>query len=200
MKFYQIMRYYILLVLSVFFATGLLAQTEGQKNQKVRYFNHSQAGLLIGEESEDQVRKATIPSFHTINGVHVGKHFGIGIGVGVEPLEYTAFPVYVSGYYFLTDKKNTPYFSLKGGYAFANSHKKLNNNYYYYNGEYNNRGGLLFNPEIGVRFKVSGFDLTLSGGYRFQRLESQVTPEGTPYTYKHRVDYKRVSVALGIMF
>ena len=192
------MRYYILLALAIIYTSGLLAQNEGQQSKKLRYFNHSYAGFLIGEESENQVRKAMIPSFHTINGVCVGDHFGIGVGVGVEPFEYTVFPVYMSGYYFLTNKKNTPYFSLKGGYAFANSHKQIGNNYYY--GEYNNKGGVMINPEIGVRFKVSDFDLTLSGGYRFQRLESHITQENSPYTYHHRVDYKRVSVALGIMF
>jgi hypothetical protein len=155
-------------------------------------------GLLIGEESENKVQKAMFPSFQTVNGVRLGNHFGFGIGVGVEPLEYTVFPVYASGYYFLTDKKNTPYFALKGGYALANSHKK--NNYYPYNGEYHNKGGVLFNPEIGVRFKVSGIDLTLSGGYRYQRLVSQNTPDGMIYTYTHRVDYHRTSVTLGIMF
>ena len=191
------MRYYIFFALSIFAFSSLLAQKEEQQRQ-FRYFNHSQVGLLIGEESEDQARKAMIPTFQTVNGVRVGNHFGIGIGVGAEPFEYTVFPVYLSGYYFLTNKKNTPYFAFKGGYAFADSHKKISN--YYYNGEHNNKGGLMISPEIGVRFKVSGFDMTLSGGYRYQRLESRVTQEATIYTYNHRVDYKRVSVALGIMF
>ena len=191
------MRYYILFALSFFSISTLLAQQEEQQSKQLRYFNHSQVGLLIGEESEEQARKAMIPSFNTVNGIRFGNHFGIGVGVGIEPFEYTVFPVYASGYYFLTNKKNTPYFALKGGYAFANSHKQISSYYY---GEHNNKGGLMINPEIGVRFKVSGFDMTLSGGYRYQRLESQVTAEGTVYTYNHKVDYNRVSVALGIMF
>ena len=191
------MRYYILFALSFFSISTLLAQQEEQQSKQLRYFNHSQVGLLIGEESEEQERKAMIPSFNTVNGIRFGNHFGIGVGVGIEPFEYTVFPVYASGYYFLTNKRNSPYFALKGGYAFANSHKQINSYYY---GEHNNKGGLMINPEIGVRFKVSGFDMTLSGGYRYQRLESQATTEGTVYTYNHKVDYNRVSVALGIMF
>jgi hypothetical protein len=192
------MKYNILLILIIFSVSSLSGQNEEQQTKNLRYFNHSQVGLLIGEESENKVQKAMFPSFQTVNGVRVGKHLAFGVGVGVEPFEYTVFPVFVSGYYYLTSKKNTPYFAIKGGYAFANSHKTIRNTPYY--GEFNNKGGLMFNPEIGVRFKVSGFDMTLSGGYRYQRLESQITPEGMIYTYKHKVDYKRTSVTLGIMF
>jgi hypothetical protein len=192
------MRYLIFSIFLVVSTLGLSAQNEEQHVQNLRFFNHSQVGFLIGEESENKVIKAMIPSFHTVNGIRIGNHFGMGVGIGIEPFEYTIYPVFASGYYFLTNKKNTPYLAVKGGYAFANSKTKAGN--YYYNGEYNNKGGLMFNPEIGVRFKTAGFDMTLSGGYRYQRLESQATPDGTIYTYKHTVDYKRTSITLGIMF
>ena len=58
----------------------------------------------------------------------------------------------------------------------------------------------MLNPEIGLRIKMPYFDMTLSGGYRFQRLESRISQEGSPYTYNRRVDYNRVSFTLGIMF
>jgi hypothetical protein len=191
------MKHYILLILSVFFASAVCAQQEEQQTQKLRYFNHTQASLLIGEESEDQTRKAMIPSFQTVNGVLIGKHFGAGIGVGAEPFEFIAFPVFLSGYYFVNNnKKASPYFVVKSGYAFSNSHKKLN----YYYGDYDNRGGLMINPEMGIQLTFSGFDLTLSGGYRFQRLESRITQENSHYVYKRTVDYNRISFALGIMF
>ena len=189
------MKYTVLFVLCIASVSGLFAQTE---TQSLRYYNHTQVSLLIGEESEDQARKAIIPSFQTVAGIRLGKHFGIGLGAGVEPFEYVAFPVFISGSYFLSDKKTAPYFAAKAGYAFANSHKKLN--YYYSYGEFDNKGGLMLNPEVGLRIKMPYFDMTLSGGYRFQRLESSISQEGSSYTYKRRVDYQRVSFALGIMF
>jgi hypothetical protein len=192
------MKHYTLIILSVFFSSFLFAQENTQQSSKFRLFNHTQVSLLIGEESENQTRKAIIPSFQTIVGTSMGKHFGLGLGVGVEPFEIVAFPVFASGYYFLNDKKTTPYFSAKAGYAFSNSHKKLDGSYLY--GDFDNRGGLMFNPEIGLRVKMPHFDMTLSGGYRFQRLESHITQEGSLYTYNHRVDYNRVSFTLGIMF
>ena len=194
------MKHYTLFILLIVSALSVQAQTEVPQSQKVNYFNHTQVSLLIGEESEDQTRKAMIPSFQTVTGLRLGEHFGIGLGVGVEPFRYVAFPVFMSGYYFLSDKKIAPYFAAKAGYAFANSHKRLAISSYYYNGDFNNKGGLMLNPEIGFRIKMPYFDMTLSGGYRFQHLESRISAKDSPYTYKHKVDYHRVSIALGIMF
>ena len=191
------MKHYIVIILLIFSSFRLVAQQEAQQTQKPNYFNHTQISLLIGEESEDQTRKALIPSFQTVNGVRIGKYVGIGIGVGAEPFEYMTFPVFLSGYYFVhNNAKTSPYFVVKGGYTFSNSKKNLG----YYYGSFENKGGLMINPEIGVRFKMSGIDMTLSGGYRFQRLESRVNQEGSHYIYKRQVDYNRISFALGIMF
>ena len=192
------MKHTILLVTSFFFASAVFAQGEAQQTQKLRYFNHTQVSLLIGEESEEQTRKAIIPSFQTITGIHLGNHFRVGLGVGVEPFEYVTFPVFLSGYYEFSDKKTSPYITAKAGYSFSNSHKRLDYSHYY--GDFDNKGGLMLNPEIGLRIKMPYFDMTLSGGYRFQRLESQISQEDSPYTYNRRVDYNRVSFSLGIMF
>jgi len=192
------MKHYILLILSVCFSSALLAQETTQQTQKFRFFNHTQVSMLIGEESENQQRKAMIPSFQTVNGIYLGKHVGVGIGVGAEPFEYVTFPVFASAHYFFSANKVIPYAGLKAGYAFSNSHKKLEYSYMY--GDFNNKGGLMFNPEIGFRIRMPYFDLTLSGGYRFQRLESRITQEGSIYTYNRRVDYQRTSFTLGIMF
>jgi len=193
------MRYYLLLVLCIVTVSGLFAQQEtAHQSQKMNYFNHTQVSLLIGEESEDKSRKAIIPSFQNITGILLREHVGIGLGVGVEPFEYVVFPVFINSNYFFNFRKTAPYFSVKAGYAFANSHKKLN--YVYYYGDYSNKGGFMLNPEIGLRIKMPYFDMTLSGGYRFQHLESRILQEGSLYTYKHKVDYNRATFTLGIMF
>jgi len=193
------MRYYFLLVLCIVTASGLFAQQEAaHQSQKTNYFNHTQVSLLIGEESEDKSRKAIIPSFQNITGILLREHVGIGLGVGVEPFEYVVFPVFISGNYYFNFNKTAPYFAAKAGYAFANSHKRLVNSYYY--GDFTNKGGVMLNPEIGIRIKMPYFDMTLSGGYRFQHLESRISHESTLYTYKHKVDYSRATFTLGIMF
>jgi hypothetical protein len=192
------MKHCTLIIILVISASGLSAQTETQETPTPRYYNHTLVSLLIGEESEDQTRKAMIPSFQTITGIRLGDHAGVGLGVGVEPFEYVIFPVFISGNYFFSDKKTAPYFAAKAGYAFANSHKRLE--YNYYDGEFSNKGGVMLHPEVGLRFKLPYFDMTLSGGYRYQHMESRISREGSPYMYRRKVDYNRVSVTLGIMF
>ncbi|MDR0795509.1 MAG: hypothetical protein LBE79_05555 [Tannerella sp.] len=192
------MKYLILLFISVLFNPVLFAQGEMNRTQKLRYFNHTQISGLVGEESEDLSRKAIIPSFQTTTGIYVGKHAGVGLGVGIEPFEYITFPVFAGGYFFMNDKKTSPYFAAKAGYAFSNSNKRLI--HHYINGVYDNKGGVMVNPEIGLRIKMPYFDMTLSGGYRFQRLVSRITEDHSHYTYTRRVDYNRVTFALGIIF
>ena len=187
------MKHFLIIVVAVISTFGLSAQ------QNVTYFNHTQVGVFIGEESSDKEQKSLIPSFQTINGFLLDKQLGLGIGLGAEPFEYMTFPVFFGGYYFFNKLKNNPYLSIKVGHAFSNSHKKFNS--YGYSGDYKHKGGLLFNPEVGVRLKTTNFDVTLSAGYRFQRLKSTASPQqSTHYTYEHQTEYNRVSFALGIIF
>jgi len=187
------MKYFLSFIASVFFTCGLFAQ------QELGYFNHTQVNFLIGEESEDSQQKAVIPSFQSFNGFRVAANWGLGVGVGVEPFEYKVYPVFAGIYYFFTNVKHSPYFALKAGHAFSNSTKKFNNYGYY--GDYKHKGGLMVIPEFGFRFKMFDYEMTLSGGYRFQRLKSQATQGNTSnYTYDHQVEYNRVSFSVGILF
>lgn len=189
------MKHVILFFLSLVSASGLMAQNEMQ------YFNHTQIGVFIGEESEDQNQKSLIPSFQTIHGIRFTENLGLGIGVGAEPFEYMVYPVFVNGYLLSNCIKHKPYLALKIGHAFSNSHKKFNNYGIY--GDYTNKGGFMIHPEVGVRLKIADYDLTLSAGYRFQRLKSDISQGVTSslyYSYSHQVDYNRVSFSLGLMF
>ena len=186
------MKYILSFFLTFFFFSGLVAQ------QEATYFNHTQVGFIIGEESADGVQKATIPSFQTINGIRIDENWGLGIGVGAEPFEYKIYPVFASVHYFFTTKlKNNPFLAVKVGHAFSDSKKKIYN--YGYSNEFEHKGGLMFNPEIGFRFKMFDFEMTLSGGYRFQRLKSQ-SKQGGHYSYEHQVEHNRASFAIGITF
>ena len=191
----QIMKHLIILILIISPISGLLAQ------QEIVYFNHTQVGFIIGEESEDNIQKATIPSFQTINGIRIGANWGIGIGVGAEPFEYKVYPIFFSIHHFFNTKlKNSPFFAIKLGHGFSDSKKKIVN--YGYGGEFKHKGGLMFNPEIGFRFKMFDFEMTLSGGYRFQRLKSKSSLNGIPsnYIYDHQVEYNRAAFAIGVVF
>jgi len=186
------MKYILLFTLTIITFSGLLAQ------QNVAYFNHTQVSFFIGEESEDKTQKATIPSFQTTNGIRVGENWAIGLGIGAEPFEYLVYPVFASCHYFFNNLKYNPFFNVKVGHAFSKSHKKFNEYGYY--GDFDHKGGFMFNPEVGVRFKMFDIEMTLSGGYRFQRLKSEVTQQYSYYNYNRQVEYNRISFALGIIF
>ena len=186
------MKYMLLFALTIISFSDLLAQHD------VAYFNHTQVSFFIGEESEDKTQKATIPSFQTINGIRYGENWAIGLGIGAEPFEYLVYPVFFSCHYFFNNLKYNPFFDFKVGHAFSRSHKKFNEYGYY--GDFDHKGGLMFQPEVGVRFKMFDVEMTLSGGYRFQRLKSKAKQQNSYYTYEHQVEYNRVSFALGIMF
>jgi len=187
------MKYILLFIVSTFFTFGLFAQHD------LVYFNHTQVNFLIGEESEDNQQKAIVPSFQSFNGLRFDTNWGIGLGVGVEPFEYKVYPVFAGVYYFFTKVKHNPYIAFKAGHAFSNS-SKIFNNYGYY-GDFKHNGGLMVIPEFGFRFKMFDYEMTVSGGYRFQRLNSKITQQNTSnYTYKHQVDYNRVSFSIGILF
>ena len=185
------MKYILSFILTIFFVSGLTAQT------KVSYFNHTQVGFFIGEESYDKNQKAIIPSFQTVNGILFNEGFGLGIGIGAEPFEYLVIPVVVSGTVFMNKIKHRPFVTLKIGHAFSDSDKKFD--YYSYGSDFKHKGGTMVNPELGVRFKMSDFDMTLSAGYRFQRLKSDTSRSGN-YDYNHEVDYNRISFAIGMLF
>ena len=185
------MKQLIIFIISLIGASGLFAQ------QNAVYFNHTQISLLAGEESVDGEQKALIPSFQTINGFRVDGNFGFGIGIGAEPFEYMTYPVFFAGYYFVNSLKNNPFFCVKVGHAFSNSNKKFN---WGYNNDFKHKGGLMFNPEAGIRLNTTNFDVTLSAGYRFQRLKSTSSQKNSSYTYEHQTEYNRVSFTIGILF
>jgi len=177
--------------------------TEATKQQTLGmgYFCHIQPGLLAGEEG---VHKAVFTSLHIVNGYQINDHFSLGMGVGADFLEFTVFPVFADArLYGTTNQRAKPFVGIKGGYAFAKSSKPLNAPAY---GTFDNRGGVMVNPEIGVLVRSSDFfNFTISFGYRFQQTKSTIkTPAhwGSPHTttYYHNVNYNRFSVTIGFVF
>ena len=132
----------------------------------------------------------------TTHSILLNEVFSLGLGVGVEPFEYLVFPVFISSSYYFNRLKHKPFITFKIGNAFSNSDKPIPA--YSYRDDIKHKGGMMVNPEIGIRLKISTFDLTLTGGYRFQRLKSDNV--SAVYTYHHDVDYNRVSFAIGVLF
>lgn len=173
----------------------------GTGGKKKGYYNTTQIGLLMGNKEKPgytytyfydyrpsvsgyypEIGLKLIPSVTMVNGYMFNAHWSAGIGLGIEIFEYNTYPVFTEVKYTFWDKKISPYFTFKGGYSIADLKEKHYDNgktidFYPYslgNCDIQNFGGLMINPEIGVKVGLSNnADLLISAGYRYQELKSK---------------------------
>jgi hypothetical protein len=83
------------------------------------------------------------------------------------------------------------------GHAFSGFKKK-----YYNNAYYKKYGGLMLNPEIGVKTPLSeNADLLFTVAYRYQKTRSTVSQNiGQNYKWEHKISMNRLSFGVAIMF
>ena len=164
--------------------------------QNLPHVNQTDVGLLIGDNVSESF------SAQSFNGVDIDKwkiHLGFIIGIDIyQPL--TVIPLAPSIKFFPFDNKKTnPYLSLTAGYAFSALNKFEDNR--------SGKGGILFNPSIGLRFKTkrkAAFNLNL--GYKSQK--STITTFSNSFTINPRLrnktvdkyTFKRISFTLGLSF
>ena len=166
------------------------------KAQNLPYVNQTDVGLLIGDN--------VLGSFsaQSFNGVVIDKwkiYLGFIIGIDIyQPL--TVIPLAPSIKFLpFNSKKTNPYLSLTAGYAFSGLNKFEDNR--------SKKGGILFNPSIGLRFKTkrkAAFNLNM--GYKIQN--SSITTFSNSFTVNPRLrnktvdkyTFSRLSLTLGISF
>ncbi len=165
------------------------------------YYNITDMGFLIG--SPDNSRVAPF-SILVVNGVHITKQLGVGLGFGLEFPTGSYMPIVLDTRYYLRDESFSPYFSFSGGYALPLD----DDGYYNYNysvsssvwdeEDYNftAKGGWLLNPGFGFRHLFGeNFGVIFQVGYRFQRLHYVGTMEREVF-----IDHSRLSLKFGITF
>lgn len=151
------------------------------------------------------------PSFTITNGYRFDKHWAVGAGVGFEIFDHNLFPLFAEIRYTLWDDKISPFVVVKGGYSFGGFNYKhyddlyLNWSPYYVNdARLRNYGGLMFNPEIGVKVPLNeNSDLMISAAYRYQKTKSVVRKDYDETQFdewEHKEDINRLSFSLAIMF
>ena len=172
------------------------------------YFNITRTELQIS------------PSVTMTNGYMFNERWAAGIGVGFEIFDRNMVPVFADIRYTLWDNKVSPYFAMKGGYAFSDFKTKhydnLNLNYEPYSisgADFRCYGGLLLNPEMGVKVPLNGnADLLFTVAYRYQKIKS-VVRQSSVYDYiyssyssgsfnewTHKENLNRLSFGVAVMF
>jgi hypothetical protein len=93
--------------------------------------------------------------FRTVNGYQFNKHFSLGIGIGIDKYKNTTFlPITFDGRATILKGKISPIFTANIGYAFG-----LNDS----------KGGVTFNPQIGIKTYLSkNIAYIFNFGYKLQ--------------------------------
>jgi hypothetical protein len=194
------MKKILFIALCLLASSSLWAQHPSANSSSHGYFNLTQLSFLIAEENDlSPIKSNMAPSVVNINGYRFNEHVSLGVGVGITAMSYVIVPVFADFRATLVKGNLSPVVALKGGYAFANSKKKIFNEYY---GEFTNSGGAMVNPEVGFKVMMSErIDFMMTIGYWYQHVESEITNTGGYYQKQNRIsDLNRLSFSVSFLF
>lgn len=137
--------------------------------KNIGYAHSSSLGLMVGGGYMFEAN----PSFQTVNGIHFGGRWVVGIGTGLESVRgIPLLPLFAEGRFHPLKGAVSPFVSAQGGYGI--SLDEGDDNYYYdfYPTSGNtSRGGPMAGGEVGVRFLgASRLGFTIAAGYRYQQV------------------------------
>ena len=191
-----------IIILSLFLTMGSFAQFNKEnynnlnkigfdKRKEKGYYSNMQISLLLGNSPYSMyasnysylytsTKMSLAPSFTITNGYMFNNHWTAGAGVGFEIFDHNLFPLFAEVRYTLWDSKISPFVTMKGGYSFGNFKAKhyddlyLNWSPYYVNdASLRHYGGIMLNPEIGVKVPLNeNCDLLFTVAYRHQKTKS----------------------------
>jgi hypothetical protein len=148
-----------------------------EKNKK--YYYQFNTGTITGN---DNIGGSFTNSF----GYHLSSKLGVGIGVGVQSFgdywdRINTIPVFLEGKYFFAKNAVTPFCQVQGGYGIA----KLNDNA---------KGGLYFQPSIGVAFRKNELlDFNVSVGFLAQKMTYHY-PTNADFIYYNYIAHRDLSL------
>ncbi len=141
-------------------------------------------------------------------GYRFSKNMILGAGLGLDTYEFAIekalIPIFAEYRYEFLNKSFTPFINIRGGYAAL--HPVINNNFFWGGGT--SKGGLNFNPSVGVRLasRAKGhFNFSL--GYTIQEYEETgfiwtQNPDGTDQNseYTDKVLFQRFTLGATLNF
>lgn len=183
------------------------------QGQSQRFFNQNEIGILsYGPLLQDMGY-----TFKTSNGFSFGENLHLGISAGLDRYraddaeKFWVLPISGHAKYTLRpERRATFYGSVDAGYGFSFLNKEINTAAE----KLSYKGGILFNPQVGLRFKrpEQKKSFTISLGYKMQQISKERalnpsrwiflarTNSSYYYTSQKKYDMHRVSLSLGIGF
>ena len=170
---------------------------QGIQTQIKGWFFHPQIYFLTAFRAgtsidSDKVRNAMGRNFTV--GYLLNRHFGIGVGAGLDFYEKTMLPLSVNIRGDITKKNPSVYYSLTGGYSLPSGEWFDNDD-----NEYTFKGGAFYYPALGLKFSYKKpYALTVDIGYNFQHQDREFDWWRGEATEK--VIYKSLAIRAGIQF
>jgi len=183
-----------------------LSENRFENRKKEGYYNITQMGLLMGNRKLSDQNSyyyynpnnnvQVTPSVTMINGVMSAEGWGVGIGAGFEIFEHNLFPVFIDFRHVLRDDDVSLFFAFKTGYSIGNLSKKTYDNVYF-----RNFGGLMVNPEMGIKIPLNEkADLLFTVAYRYQKMKTTFTQRFNNYENEYNTSMNRMAFGVAIMF
>ena len=218
------MKNFLFVIFLVFLIQDAFPQSNVNEGVNVRFANRkkeghysiTQIGLLMGtrklSEQNNYYSHSSMkvaPSVTMINGGMFNEYWAAGVGAGFELFDHNLFPVFIDIRRTLRDNDVSPFFTLKIGYAIGNLWAKHYDVLYldhepYYSDDVNfrNHGGLMLQPEMGVKIPLTEkSDLLFTVAYRYQRIKTTVSQDtGQRYKWEYKANMNRLSFGVAIMF
>lgn len=152
------------------------------------YMNRSGLDIL-------QATNSSSPRFYMVNGYQFTPKFSAGIGIGITPYNdpLTLIPFFVDFNIRFLEANYSPFLFVKAGYNFTVHHDE----------DFiidDHKGGLLFNPGIGLQFNLSsGLGWYLNAGYNIDNSSFEFDSWGNQ-TVENDYSFRRVNFGIGVSF
>ena len=117
-------------------------------NSRLTFYNISDIGMLAGER--DDIKKYSL-SFHMINGVEYNKKATLGLGFGVELMDFNLIPLFADFRWNINKNNIQAFVGIQGGFVFPIEQKSDDmvwDSYYY-------KMGYFYNPMIGIKANIN---------------------------------------------
>jgi len=209
------MKRFLIIIISVF----LIPDSFSQSVEKEKYTT-VQIAMLMGSRQmivwtpnsfNTRFELQVSPSVTITKSRIINEHWAAGAGAGYELFDYNLFPVFADIRYKLWNSELSPFFALKSGYALTNFSKKHHDflylnfePYFINNAEQRNYGGIMLQPEMGVKVPLNeNTGLLFTVAYRYQRTKSTITQTINKEYYdrwKLKENLFRLSFGVALMF
>jgi hypothetical protein len=167
------------------------------------YFNQTEFGMLVTNQSSSASSGKAAISIHTTNGYRFSQRLGVGAGTGVDAYEgrlLVPLTLALTGDLGkLANQRVVPFYGFAIGHGFDLTKQNDDRGQIWRGGTTRQTGGLLVQPLLGLKIRAGeGTAFTFQCGYRWQTVHN-LTEFGTSSTDR-KIIFRRLFLGIGFAF